>query len=409
MPFLNFNLKAKRGNSMDLSKANIKKILGIITFTIILYTIMANLSVVGTGFSFVFSLFTPLIVGLGIAFILNVIMRLVEGFLRDKTENIEMNPKPSSRIEKLIRPISLLLSIGLVVGLIWILLFLIVPEFKNTLENVTKEFPAFMEKAQAWLEKIIALLPFKINAISPEDMNWEKVGQWISKFFSRGSSALFSTTIGITSSIFSALLNFVLGLVFAIYILLQKEKLGLHFKKLLYAYLPEDKVDEMIDVASLSNNIFSSFVTGQFLEGIIIGVLCFIGMLILRLPYALVVSALVGFTALIPVFGAFIGMFVGIFLILMVSPIKALWFVIFFFVLQQIEGNLIYPKVVGESIGLPGIWVLAAVTIGGSAFGILGMLIGVPLTSVVYSLLRKSVNKRLAKKGIIEEEIKEIE
>ncbi len=409
MPFLNFNLKAKRGNSMDLSKANIKKILGIITFTIILYTIMANLSVVGTGFSFVFSLFTPLIVGLGIAFILNVIMRLVEGFLRDKTENIEINPKPSSRIEKLIRPISLLLSIGLVVGLIWILLFLIVPEFKNTLENVTKEFPAFMEKAQAWLEKIIALLPFKINAISPEDMNWEKVGQWISKFFSRGSSALFSTTIGITSSIFSALLNFVLGLVFAIYILLQKEKLGLHFKKLLYAYLPEDKVDEMIDVASLSNNIFSSFVTGQFLEGIIIGVLCFIGMLILRLPYALVVSALVGFTALIPVFGAFIGMFVGIFLILMVSPIKALWFVIFFFVLQQIEGNLIYPKVVGESIGLPGIWVLAAVTIGGSAFGILGMLIGVPLTSVVYSLLRKSVNKRLAKKGIIEEEIKEIE
>ncbi len=409
MPFLNFNLKAKRGNSMDLSKANIKKILGIITFTIILYTIMANLSVVGTGFSFVFSLFTPLIVGLGIAFILNVIMRLVEGFLRDKTENIEMNPKQSSRIEKLIRPISLLLSIGLVVGLIWILLFLIVPEFKNTLENVTKEFPAFMEKAQAWLEKIIALLPFKINAISPEDMNWEKVGQWISKFFSRGSSALFSTTIGITSSIFSALLNFVLGLVFAIYILLQKEKLGLHFKKLLYAYLPEDKVDEMIDVASLSNNIFSSFVTGQFLEGIIIGVLCFIGMLILRLPYALVVSALVGFTALIPVFGAFIGMFVGIFLILMVSPIKALWFVIFFFVLQQIEGNLIYPKVVGESIGLPGIWVLAAVTIGGSAFGILGMLIGVPLTSVVYSLLRKSVNKRLAKKGIIEEEIKEIE
>ena len=409
MPFLNFNLKAKRGNSMDLSKANIKKILGIITFTIILYTIMANLSVVGTGFSFVFSLFTPLIVGLGIAFILNVIMRLVEGFLRDKTENIEINPKPSSRIEKLIRPISLLLSIGLVVGLIWILLFLIVPEFKNTLENVTKEFPAFMEKAQAWLEKIIALLPFKINAISPEDMNWEKVGQWISKFFSRGSSALFSTTIGITSSIFSALLNFVLGLVFAIYILLQKEKLGLHFKKLLYAYLPEDKVDEMIDVASLSNNIFSSFVTGQFLEGIIIGVLCFIGMLILRLPYALVVSALVGFTALIPVVGAFIGMFVGIFLILMVSPIKALWFVIFFFVLQQIEGNLIYPKVVGESIGLPGIWVLAAVTIGGSAFGILGMLIGVPLTSVVYSLLRKSVNKRLAKKGIIEEEIKEIE
>ncbi len=394
---------------MDLSKTNIKKILGIIAFTIVLYTIMTNLSVVGRALNVLLALLAPLIVGLFIAFILNVIMRLIEDFLRARFRKIETKSKMVNRIEKAIRPISLLLSLALVVGLIWILIFLIVPEFKNTAENVSKEFPAFMQKVQKWLEKIIALLPFKINAIKPEDMNWEKIGQWISQFFSRGSSAFFSTTIEITSSIFTWLLNFVLGLVFAIYILLQKEKLGLHFKKVLYAYLPEEKVDDMIDVASLSNNIFSSFVTGQFLEAVIIGVLCFIGMLLLGLPYALVVSALVGFTALIPVFGAFIGMFVGIFLILMVSPIKALWFTVFFIVLQQLEGNLIYPKVVGGSIGLPSIWVLAAVTIGGSAFGILGMLIGVPLTSVAYTLLRRAVNKRLAKKGIGVEDIKELD
>lgn len=394
---------------MDLSKTNIKKILGIIAFTIVLYTIMTNLSVVGRALNVLLALLAPLIVGLFIAFILNVIMRLIEDFLRARFRKIETKSKMVNRIEKAIRPISLLLSLALVVGLIWILIFLIVPEFKNTAENVSKEFPAFMQKVQKWLEKIIALLPFKINAIKPEDMNWEKIGQWISQFFSRGSSAFFSTTIEITSSIFTWLLNFVLGLVFAIYTLLQKEKLGLHFKKVLYAYLPEEKVDDMIDVASLSNNIFSSFVTGQFLEAVIIGVLCFIGMLLLGLPYALVVSALVGFTALIPVFGAFIGMFVGIFLILMVSPIKALWFTVFFIVLQQLEGNLIYPKVVGGSIGLPSIWVLAAVTIGGSAFGILGMLIGVPLTSVAYTLLRRAVNKRLAKKGIGVEDIKELD
>ena len=394
---------------MDLSKTNIKKILGIIAFTIVLYTIMTNLSVVGRALNVLLALLAPLIVGLFIAFILNVIMRLIEDFLRARFRKIETKSKMVNRIEKAIRPISLLLSLALVVGLIWILIFLIVPEFKNTAENVSKEFPAFMQKVQKWLEKIIALLPFKTNAIKPEDMNWEKIGQWISQFFSRGSSAFFSTTIEITSSIFTWLLNFVLGLVFAIYILLQKEKLGLHFKKVLYAYLPEEKVDDMIDVASLSNNIFSSFVTGQFLEAVIIGVLCFIGMLLLGLPYALVVSALVGFTALIPVFGAFIGMFVGIFLILMVSPIKALWFTVFFIVLQQLEGNLIYPKVVGGSIGLPSIWVLAAVTIGGSAFGILGMLIGVPLTSVAYTLLRRAVNKRLAKKGIGVEDIKELD
>jgi predicted PurR-regulated permease PerM len=384
---------------MDLSKANIKKILGIITFAIVLYAVMLNLKTVASVLGYVVSLLKPFIVGLCIAFILNVIMRQIEDYLKKRLEQFN-NTETTSKFEKWIRPISLLSSIAIVVAMVWILLFLIIPEFKNTFEIVSEEFPGFMKKFQQWIGVILASLPFEINSIAFSDLNWEKIGQWISQFLSRGSSALFNTTIGITSSIFSAVLNFVLGLVFAIYVLLQKEKLAQQFKKLFYAYLPEDVVVEILDVAKLSNGIFSSFVTGQFLEAVIIGVLCFIGMLILRLPYALVVSALVGFTALIPVFGAFIGTIVGVFLILMVSPIKALWFVIFFLVLQQLEGNLIYPKVVGGSIGLPSIWVLVAVTLGGSAYGVLGMLLGVPLSSVLYSLLRKSVHKRLAKKEI---------
>ncbi len=384
---------------MDLSKSNIKKILGIITFTIVLYTAILNLPKVLSVIVYIFSLLKPFITGLGMAFVLNVIMKQIEDFFKKRLRQSK-NIKNPSKIEKFIRPVSLLLSIFSVIAMVWILLFLIVPEIKNTLGIISNEFPNFIKKIQDWIETSMTSLPSEMDSTSTLNLNWEKVEQWVSQLISKGSSALFSTTVGITSSIFGALLNFALGLVFAIYVLLQKETLAGQLKKLLYAYLPENVVMEILDIANLSNNIFSSFVSGQFLEAIILGVLCFIGMFILGLPYALVISTLVGFTALIPVVGGFIGTAVGVFLILMVSPIKALWFIIFFLILQQLEGNLIYPKVVGGSIGLPSIWVLAAVTIGGSAYGVPGMLLGVPLSSVLYSLLRKSVNKRLAKKSI---------
>ena len=208
MPFLNLNLKAKRGTKMDLSKANIKKILGIITFAIVLYAIMSNLPKVLSVIGYVISLLTPFIVGLCIAFILNVIMRLIEDFLKKRLEQ-SSNTKNPSKIEKWIRPISLLLSLSLVVAMVWILLFLIVPEFKNTVEIVSKEFPDFMKKIQNWLGSILASLPFEINSIAFSDLNWEKIGQWISQFLSRGSSALFNTTIGITSSIFFVLIIYI--------------------------------------------------------------------------------------------------------------------------------------------------------------------------------------------------------
>lgn len=170
-------------------------------------------------------------------------------------------------------------------------------------------------------------------------------------------------------------------------------------KKLYMLFYPESKAKSLIEILRLSNKTFTNFVTGQFTEAIIIGVLCFIGMVILKIPFALIISVLVGFTALIPVFGAFIGTFVGVFLIIMVAPIKAVWFVIFIVVLQQLEGNLIYPRVVGKSVGLPGIWVLLSVTVGGSVFGIVGMLISVPVCSVLYTLLSRTVNKRLKNKN----------
>ena len=194
-------------------------------------------------------------------------------------------------------------------------------------------------------------------------------------------------------------INVTIGLVFAIYFLAQKEKISSQVGNLIDAYLPEKIIRKIRDIASLSNKIFSNFVGGQCIEAIIIGFLCFLGMLILRLPYASTISVLVGFTALIPVFGAFIGTIIGAFLIFMISPLQALIFIIFILVLQQLEGNLIYPKVVGKSVGLPGIWVLVAVTVGASINGILGMLLSVPIVSIIYSIVATNVKYRLDEKN----------
>ena len=218
-------------------------------------------------------------------------------------------------------------------------------------------------------------------------------------FIIRGDSGLFSTTWGITSSILGIFINIALGMVFSIYILFQKETLGKQMRKLLHAFLSKDTAESILEVGALANDVFSNFIKGQFFEALIIGILCFIGMNILSLPYTMAISALVGFTALIPLIGAFIGTGIGVFLIIMVSPVKAFWFVIFIIVLQQIESNLIYPRVVGTSVGLPEIWVLLAVTVGAASFGILGILVAVPISSVLYSLLRRAVDRRLSEKG----------
>lgn len=215
---------------------------------------------------------------------------------------------------------------------------------------------------------------------------------------------ILDSTFSVAKNIVSSVATFFIAFVFACYILLQKEKLSVQVRKILYAYLPEKKVGTVLAVCSLAYKTFSNFLTGQCVEALILGLMFFVTMSVIRLPYALLVGILIAFTALIPIFGAFIGCVVGAFLILMVAPVKALIFVVMFLVLQQIEGNLIYPKVVGNSVGLPSIWVLAAVSIGGSLMGVVGMLIFIPLVSVVYTLFRGDVYRRLAEKGITEEQ-----
>jgi len=380
---------------MELNKSNMKKIMILITFSVLLLALFQHFDSVQGIFNLIIDVSMPFVIGLCIAFIINVLMNGIENKLFEP-----FNRKKKKTWNKIKRPASLLLSLVIIAGLIAFLILLLIPEIKNTSAIIAKDFPDYLKRLQLWLTNIMERYNLSTQRLRALEINWDKAQDVVTKFAKSGGSTLFNTTLGITTSIVKGAFNFILGLVFSIYVLLQKEKLGSQCKKVMYAYLPRNKADSFLGVCSLSHKTFSSFVSGQCLEAIIIGTLCFIGMLIFRMPYAPLISTLVGFTALIPVFGAFLGTGVGAFLILMVDPMKAVWFIVFILVLQQLEGDLIYPKVVGKSVGLPGIWVLVAVTIGGSLWGVMGMLLSVPLASIIYSLLRSSTYLRLKERKI---------
>ena len=374
-----------------MERKKTKTILFIITFTILLYLGLQNIGVVAGAVQFLVRLLSPFIIGLCIAFIVNVLMRALE-------ERVFTFMQRSKRklVRKMRRPLCLVLSILIILGMIAFLLIMIVPEIQRTVQTIASSMPTYILEAQNWVNSMAEKLGLPWEIVS--DINWSKAVSAVTSYLQEHGASIFNTTIGVTTSVFVGLFNFILGFVFAIYLLMQKEKIGEQFKRLLYAYIKKERVDKFLSVMSLAQNVYSRFVTGQLTEALIIGVLCFIGMFIFSMPYATLISTLIAFTALIPMIGAFIGTAIGALLILMVDPIKALWFVVFIIVLQQFESNLIYPRVVGKSVGLPGIWVLAAVTIGGSLFGIGGILLSVPLCSVLYTLLSNAIENRLRKK-----------
>lgn len=378
---------------MDLNKGNVKKILGIITFAILLFVGVQRLDLVLQFIAGILKLIFPFLLGGGIAFILNVPMRGIEN-------GIFYGVKPKSKIMKLKRPISLILSLLIVTGIIFLVIFLIVPEIVRTIGVISDILPGFIQRVESKYSDMMIRYPIFSDYADGNNFNWKQIGQNIINFMQNSGVTMLKSTFSIATSIVGGLISFFLGLVFSIYILLQKEKLGLQSKKLIYAYLPERIADKGVSICLLSAKTFSKFLSGQCMEACILGSMFFLTMSIFSFPYALMISAFIGFTALIPVFGSFIGCFIGTFLILIVDPVEALWFVILFLILQQIEGNLIYPHVVGGSIGLPSIWVLVAVTVGGSTMGVAGMLIFIPMASVCYALLRETVNHRLKAKQV---------
>ena len=368
---------------MELSKKTVKRILLIITFTVLLIWAIYNHKLLFKYIGELYSLISPFVIGLCIAYVVNVIMRPIERLWMKLLSKCK-----GKWVEKMKRPICLLLSILLVIGIILAVIFIIMPELSDSVSSLVSMVPSYVSEVESWWEAL-ALRLDKYGVELPQfSFDTDKFIQILKD----GGTAVLNTTLSATTSILTAVINIVLALAFSIYVLAQKETLKRQSKKVLAKLMKPEKMRKLLDMLDLINRTFTNFITGQLTEAVIIGVLCFIGMSIFRMPYAPAISVLVGFTALIPVFGAFIGTAIGAFLILLVKPIQAVWVVVFIIVLQQFEGNLIYPKVVGKSVGLPGIWVLVAVTIGGNAMGVVGMLISVPLCSVLYVVARNAVN-----------------
>ncbi|WP_333651408.1 AI-2E family transporter [Lacrimispora sp.] len=368
---------------MELNDSTIKKIRGLIVFAVAAVVIGWNYSrVLALGVKLI-GFITPFLVGGVMAFILNVPMKWIEKML------------PLNEDSKLRRPLSLCLTLILVIGILILVTFVVMPELFHTVLSLQYSIPAFLTGVKEEAEKMFALNPEIGNYINSIQVDWKSFLEKVVGFLTTGAGTVLSSTFSAAMSIISGVTTFGIGLVFAIYILLQKETLSHQIKKLMAAFLPEEATVQTLGLLKLTNDTFSNFLAGQCLEAVILGTMFFLALSIFRLPYALLIGVLIAFTALIPMFGAFIGLAIGAFLMLMVRPLDALIFVIIFLVLQQIEGNLIYPHVVGNSVGLPSIWVLVAVTIGGSALGIVGMLVFIPLCSVLYTVLREVVNKRL--------------
>ena len=378
---------------MNSDKENIKKWLTLIILTILIYTAFQNISIIFEYIGLAFSIAVPFFICGAIAFVLNVPMKSIEKrlfgskYLNGKLPN------------KIVRILSLFISIILLILIISGVVNIVVPQLVVTFYSVKNNVYAFMPKAIEFFKSVVKSDDAAKYIEELRNLDWQTIFNYIGDFLKSGGSVL-NSTIGVVSTIFSTTVNIVIGFIFAIYILLQKEKLSVQATKVLFAFLPKEKGEKVISVAKLSYKTFSSFVTGQCLEACILGFMFFIVLSICGMPYSLLIGVLIAFTALIPIVGAFIGCFISALLILMISPIQALVFVIIFLIIQQIEGNLIYPHVVGSSVGLPSIWVLVAVTLGGNLFGVIGMLVFIPLSSILYTLFRQWVHKRLEKNDV---------
>ena len=379
---------------MDLSKMSIKKIRELIVFTALLVVALWKFDVVLGVLKTIWDIIFPFVLGGAIAFLTNVPMSFLEKKIFEKVK------KKNKIVRKLKRPISLILTIVLVVGVIALVMFGVIPQLTRTMGTLVTSINDFIPQMQSWIGDFFHNNQEIMNLVDQIEFDPDQAIKWGISLLGNGAGNMMNTTMSAVGSIVSGVATFFIAFSFACYILFQKEKLHIQIRKVFFAFLPRQKADAFLKVCSLTYRTFANFLAGQCLEAVILGSMFVVTLSILRMPYALLIGVLIAFTALIPIFGAFIGCAVGSFLIFMVSPQQAILFVIVFLVLQQIEGNLIYPHVVGESVGLPSIWVLAAVTIGGNLMGIVGMLVFIPMLSVLYTIFREFVYLRLKKQNI---------
>lgn len=383
-----------------MDKNKVKSIRGLILFAAVVILGIIYSKEVWNVIALFFVFLKPFIIGGAIAFVINILMNRIEKSFFSKAKG--------KFISGVKRPISIVTSLLLVVLVVALVFVIVVPQLGRTIKEIGMQIPVFLNDVYVWLEKQFIAYPEILEQLKKlEDMkfDWNSVIASVAGFMTNGIGNVITSTVNVASNIVGGVVNAVIAFIFAIYVLFQKEKLSNQCDRVLMAYCKTPAYLYVKKVFALLHKNFSSFIAGQCLEAVILGGMFFVVLTILGFPYALLIGVLIAFTALIPIVGAFIGCAVGVFLILMDDPVKALWFLVIFLVLQQLEGNLIYPKVVGNSVGLPSIWVLVAVSVGGSMMGVPGMLIFIPIVSTLYALLKEDVNRRNADKKITDDSV----
>ncbi len=383
---------------MKLDRKNVRTILLIIAFAVLLYTAAQNLASVYGAVRTVWRVFGVVITGLAMAFVLNVPLKLFENRVF-----YGMSEDRRPLVRKLRRPVSLVFALVVSLGLIGILIAVVLPQLTATVAEVAARLPEYISSAVNWLNDFLAGFGIEIESLKNFTVDWEKVFSELTTYLKEGSanvdgSSVVNTVTGVGTSVVSTVMNTFLGLVVAVYILAQKERIGRFTRRCIDAFLPQKAASGLARIASMASETFSNFVAGQLADSCILGILCYICMRIFRFPYPEVISVVIGVTSLVPMVGSFIGEVIGALLILIVSPLKALLFVVMVLAIQQVDGAFIYPRIVGRSVGLPGVAVFCAVIVGGNVAGVIGAMIGVPVCALIYALLREAVDARLRRR-----------
>ncbi|MDD4564500.1 MAG: AI-2E family transporter [Eubacteriales bacterium] len=374
---------------MKIRSDQMKNAFILIAFGVVLIWALDNLNNLWSVLLVLLSIASPFMIGIAIAFVMNVPMRFFEKTILKKLT------------QKIKRPISYIITLLLFVFIIFITLFIVVPELYNSIQELVNRAPQAWNNFLIWIQTTtFTENEYIAKYINDINIDWKVIEQKGMNFLSASASDWLVSTFSVATSVLGAIISIVLGFVFSIYVLLQKEKLISQVKRISIALFPRSIHGKLVYLANLTNKSFSNFLSGQLLEAIIIGSMFFISMKIFNFPFVLVISILIGITSFIPIVGAFIGAIVGTLLIMVEDVRMGFWFLVMFLIIQQIEGNLIYPNVAGKTVGLPSIWVLVAVTLGGSLFGILGIILFVPLGNIIYTLIKEFVENRLKVKNV---------
>lgn len=382
---------------MHIDKKVMRRIFLLVAGAILFAWLVLDTSRASALFLRIWNMIAPFVTGAAIAFVFNVPMRAIE------------RPLESIRNQNVRRGFSLILTIAALALVITFVVELLVPQIRLTVDALTRQIPAFVEKTAASLVVLMDENPdlkaWVLEALNLQSVDWSSFLKQTLTLVGDSVSSVMGSAFNVIGNLTGAIVNALISIVFAIYCLCRKEILARQGRRILYSFISESRADEIVRIFRLTNVTFSNFISGQCLEAVILGALFAVVMALLKMPYIPLVSVVIAVTALIPVVGAFVGCIVGAFFILVNNPVQAVTFVGMFLVLQQLENNLIYPRVVGTSIGLPGMWVLVAVTIGGELMGVGGMFLMIPLAAVAYSLAREITDKRLAERNIPPEKL----